>query len=210
VTSTQARLSSLAAEIVGRQLSGAELDTIYKYLEILTEWNRIHRLVGSDDRQWLVDNVVLDSLLFLKVIPPTALRVLDVGSGAGIPGVPLKIVRPEIDLVMVEARRKRASFLSAVIRTLGLVRATVVNARIEALGTPEIGIFDTIVARCTAEPARLFGKVSPFLSAGGALVVSGPPKRGPRDASLKWIEVRNPVTGLMRNFAIMASPSASR
>ena len=203
---TITRLATRAPLVLGRRLSGPELDLILKYLGILTKWNRIHRLVGSDDPDWLIDNVVLDSLLFLKVLPPNFSRLLDVGSGAGVPGIPLKIARYDIELVMVEARRKRASFLSAVIRELGLGGVTVVNARIESLGPGNIGSFDAITARCTSEPAALFSKSARFLSESGVAVASGPPAiRMVSSPAFQWVEVDNPVSTGMRRFAVMRS-----
>lgn len=193
-----------ASAILERKLSHSELDLIQKYLEILVEWNRVHRLVGSSDTRWLVDNIVLDSLLFLRVLPDHVARVLDVGSGAGVPGIPLKIVRPDMELVMVDARRKRTSFLSAAIRILGIRGATVLNARIEEIQTSEIGVFDAITARCTAEPSRLLGLAGRFLSRDGVAVVAGPPKAGISRGNQRWVRVRNPVTGLIRNFAILS------
>ena len=198
-----------AAAILGRPLSQSELEATHKYLEILIEWNRVHRLVGVGDRKWLVDNIVLDSFLFLKVIPATMSRVLDVGSGAGVPGVPLKIVRPEVELVMVEARRKRASFLAAAIRTLEFSGAKAVHARIEEIPTREHGVFDVIVARCTARPTRFFSTVERLLSADGLAVVSGPPRVGGAGENFTWTQVLNPVTGLTRNFAIWRHGSST-
>jgi 16S rRNA (guanine527-N7)-methyltransferase len=214
VTRALSGLLAPATVILGRPLSHSELDMIGKYVEILFEWNKIHRLVGECDTKWLVDNIVLDSFLFLKVLPASPSRLLDVGSGAGVPGIPMKIVRPEIEMVMVEARRKRASFLAAAIRALGLVRARVVHARIEEVTAREHGVFDAIVARCTARPARFFSGVTRLLSAEGMAVVTGPPEVGTHHADdFTWVRVMNPVTGLMRNFAIrrpgLSGPSSA-
>jgi 16S rRNA (guanine527-N7)-methyltransferase len=211
VTRALSGLLAPAAVILGRQLSHAELDAIYKYLKILTEWNRVHRLVGEGDTKWLVDNIVLDSFLFLKVLPDSSSRILDVGSGAGVPGIPLKIVKPEVELVMVEARRKRASFLAAAIRALGLRGARAIHARIDEVATRDHGVFDAIVARCTDRPTRFFSAVARLLSAEGIAVVTGPPEVRGHGDDFTWVQVMNPVTGLMRNFAIsrpgLAGPS---
>lgn len=210
MTEPLSRLGRHAAAILGRQLDQPELWSLSKYMEILAEWNMVHRMVGSSDEQWMIDNLVLDSLLFLRVLPASPRRILDVGSGAGVPGIPLKIVRPEMELVMVESRRKRASFLSAAVRALGLHGATVVNARIEALGTADLGTFDVVTARSTSSPSRLFAVAGRFLAEGGAAIVSGPPEKAPLGAGCRWVEVRNPVTGLTRNFAVMDSPSHAK
>jgi len=97
----------------------------------LLEWQRTHRLVGSSEPRWIVENLFLDSLLFLRVLPPGITTLLDLGSGAGIPGIPIKLVRPAIQLVLVESRRRRASFLSTAVRDLGLSGTRVVGGRAE-------------------------------------------------------------------------------
>ena len=194
-----------AKAIIGRPLTSPETESICKYLELLVEWNRTHRIVGSSQIEWLVRNIVLDSLLFLVVMPAGARRVLDVGSGAGVPGIPLKIIRPDLGLVMVESRRKRASFLSSAIRELALDGARVVHRRIEEISTDEIGRFDTVVARCTSAPMLLFDAVREFLTEDATVIVSGPPGNlVDRRVSL-WVGVDNPVSRGKRHFAVMRS-----
>jgi 16S rRNA (guanine527-N7)-methyltransferase len=100
VSDPYTRLCEGASKILDRPLASGEADALCQYLDLLESWNRVHRLVGASDRNWMVDNVILDSLLFLRVIPPRANTVLDIGSGAGIPGIPMKIVRPELSVVM--------------------------------------------------------------------------------------------------------------
>ena len=70
-----------------------------------------HRIIGSTEPDWIVEGLLLDSLLFLRVLSPDVQSILDFGAGAGLPGIPIKIVRPEIELTLLEARRRRASFL---------------------------------------------------------------------------------------------------
>jgi 16S rRNA (guanine527-N7)-methyltransferase len=205
VTSALSRLDRLAPDIIGRTLSGEERALFGKYLEILSEWNRIHRLVGSGDILWLVDNIVLDSLLFLPMVPDSASRMLDIGSGAGVPGIPLKIMRPEVELVMVESRRRRVSFLSAAIRALCLRAARVVHSRIEQLGSIDLGEFDVVTARCAAAPSRILGIAKRFLRPYGLAIVAGSQEPGADSPGLRRIPVRNPVTGMSRNFVIIES-----
>ena len=85
-------------------------------------------MVGSDGPAWIVENLFLDSLLFLRVLPTPLHSLLDLGSGAGLPGIPLKIVRGDLELVLVESRRRRASFLSTVVRELALANVRVIDA----------------------------------------------------------------------------------
>src|SRR5207244_13588960 len=90
-----------------------------KYLDLLLKWQKSQRLVGSTEPGWIVENLLLDSLLFLPVLPFPLRTLLDLGSGAGLPGIPLKIVLNEVHLVLVAARRQCVSFVASVIRELG-------------------------------------------------------------------------------------------
>ena len=101
-------LSRGAEAILGRRLSEAERDSFAKYLSLLLKWQKSHRLVGSDEPMWIVEHLFLDSLLFLKLLPASCRKLADVGSGAGLPGLPIKIVRRELDVLLVESRRRRA------------------------------------------------------------------------------------------------------
>jgi len=69
------------------------VDQSAKYLALLVKWQRTQRLIGSSDPDWIVDHILLDSLLFTRVVPETTRSILDVGSGAGVPGVPLRFFR---------------------------------------------------------------------------------------------------------------------
>ena len=113
-------LSVGARRILGRALDQSEEGRFDKYLTLLIKWSSVHRLVGWTEPVWIVENLFLDSLLFLKVLPDTVRSLMDLGSGAGIPGVPLKIVRRHLQVTLLEARERRVSFLSTVVRELGL------------------------------------------------------------------------------------------
>jgi 16S rRNA (guanine527-N7)-methyltransferase len=200
VSEPRADLLRGAAVILGRPLGDREASDLWSYLDLLARWNSVHRLVGSSDRRWLIENIVLDSLLFLSAVPPEARSLLDLGSGAGVPGLPLKIVRPEISLTMVESRRRRASFLAEAIRSLDLVDASVVHGRAESL-VAEGRRFDVVAARCAGPAEGVLALGSSLLTPGGVVVVSGPPKaRSVGSASV--VQVRNPITGAARHLLI--------
>jgi len=194
-------LASGGASILGRPLSDAELQLFDNYLKLLQKWQKSQRLIGSSDPRWIVDNLFLDSLLFLKVLPETTGALADVGSGAGLPGIPLKIVRPQWRVVLIESRAKRASFLSAVVRELGLRDTTVVTTRAEDYAVGNTTAFDAIVMRC----AGAFREVAPatvrMLGPGGVVVASGPPTAKPLGFG-EWVEVRGVARGGVRRFAV--------
>jgi len=189
VTDPRVSLAEGAREILGRPLSPREQGLFDKYLVLLIKWQKTQRLVGSIDPHWIVENLFLDSLLFLKVLPSPLRTLLDLGSGAGLPGIPLKIVRGEVELVLVESRRKRVSFLSSAIRDLGLSHTRVVGRRVEDVMDELEGRFDAVVMRCAGDP----GKVMPVAARlvvrpGGTVVASGPPR--PRQLALgDWVTV---------------------
>jgi len=137
---------------------------------------------------WLIENVVLDSLTFLELLPAEALEVADVGSGAGIPGVPIAIVRPDLALTLIEGRRRRVSFLSTVIRELGLSRTTVVEARVEDLAGSHRDRFDAIVMRCAGSPEALLPPARTLLRSGGAIIMSA--RRGREVDGAETIAIR--------------------
>src|SRR5207249_905098 len=97
----------------------------------------------------------------VRLLPPGARRILDVGSGAGVPGVPLKIVLADAALTLLEARAKRVSFLAAVVRELGLLQCEVLNARLDAIRGDRAGHYDAVVMRCAGDPTTLYEAALP-------------------------------------------------
>jgi 16S rRNA (guanine527-N7)-methyltransferase len=157
----------------------------------LLKWQRSQRLVGSSDPRWIVDHILLDSLLFVRLLPPATRRILDVGSGAGVPGVPLKIVLDETAFTLLEARAKRVSFLWAVVRELRLRDCEVLNTRLETLGGDRRAHYDAIVMRCAGDPTMLHEAALPVLRPGGVMIATGPPKRRPISVG-DWRELDGP------------------
>jgi len=180
------------AAILGRPLTDAEADQFQKYLELLLKWQKSQRLVGSSDPGWIVDHIFLDSLLFMQLLPPAVRRILDVGSGAGVPGIPLKIVLANAAFTLLEARVKRVSFLSAVVRELGLRGCEVLHGRLETIRGARAGRYDAVVMRCAGDPTALYEVAAPVLEPGGIVIASGPPK--PRRTRIgDWCEVEGPL-----------------
>jgi 16S rRNA (guanine527-N7)-methyltransferase len=197
-----------ARRILGRDLRESEAERSYNYLKLLNKWHRIHRLTGSGDRQWAIVHIVLDSLLFLHVLPDRLTAdgargtVLDLGSGAGVPGVPLAIVCPTLDFVLVESRRRRASFLSEVVRTLPLGNARVVADRAESIEREMVGRVDAVVIRCAGDPATVLPVAKRLVARGGVVVASGPPEPIPV-AEGQWVEVEGVESGTRRRFLVV-------
>jgi 16S rRNA (guanine527-N7)-methyltransferase len=167
----------------------------------LVKWQSIHRLLGSSEPKWIVERIFLDSLLFRRILPADARDVLDAGSGAGVPGIPLKLVDPRLRLTLVESRQRRVSFLSAAIRELALAETRVVSERLEAVVRDSSGRFDSVVARCAGNVGFLFGIGAHLVRPGGVVIVSGPPEEYRLPAG-QWITVPSVSPGETRRFAV--------
>ena len=183
-------------------MNGGELDSFGKYLILLQKWQKSQRLIGSEDPRWIVENLFLDSLLFLKLLPPGIASLADVGSGAGVPGIPIKLVRRSLRLVLIESRAKRVSFLSAVVRELGLEDVDLVSQRVEEYAAERPRSCDAAVMRCAGDFGTLARAAEPLVRLGGLVVASGPPVRRPLDVGA-WVEVPGVRPGTMRQFAVV-------
>ena len=161
-------------------------------MQLLIKWQRSQRLVGSSEPGWIIDHIVLDSLLFTRLLPSTVERILDVGSGAGVPGIPLKIVLEQTSFTLLEARAKRVSFLSAVVRELALRDCAVVNERLESIMDEQAASFDAAVLRCAGNPAALMDVALGVLKPGGLMIAAGPPRRRVISGG-DWTEVDGPL-----------------
>ena len=194
-------LSNGAGAILKRPLSAHERDDFGKYLSLLLKWQKAHRLVGSSDPMWIVEHLFLDSLLFLKLLPSSVRSLGDVGSGAGLPGLPIKIVRREIDVVLIESRRRRAMFLTSAIRVMKLGGARVAEGRVESLGAELGGRLDAVVMRCAGDVEEMIPAAAALVSEHGIVVASGPPKARPLSIG-EWATVPGVRPGSSRRFAV--------
>jgi len=149
-----------------------------RYAELLHEWNSKINLTAITDLEGIIVKHFLDSLLFWREInPATNLRLCDVGSGAGFPGIPLKIMFPCLDVVLLEATGKKVRFMEMVIDELGLKGIAAVHARAEDYGRLA-GIresFDIAISRALATLSVIGEICLPLIRVGGIMVgLKGP------------------------------------
>lgn len=145
-----ARLPERLAE-VGLAVKPAAAEALARYLGEIRRWNRVHNLTAITDPEAMIRRHAIESLALRPLLAGT--RVADVGSGAGVPGIPLAIAEPDRRFTLIESRGKRAAFLRHVQGVLGLVNVDVQHRRVESMN--DAGTFDTLLARALAPPAEL-------------------------------------------------------
>jgi 16S rRNA (guanine527-N7)-methyltransferase len=164
-------LVAAGAASLGLDLDAVALDRFRRYREELSRWSAQVNLTALRRPEDIVREGFLDSLACAAFIPPSAVRAVDVGSGAGFPAIPLAIVRPALAFTLVEATRKKATFLRHIARLLQL-SLTVVHARAEDLaGDPaHAGSYDVALARAVAPLPQQARLVRPLLRPGGVFL----------------------------------------
>ena len=154
----------------GLNLSSQHLELLDKYLHELQAWNKHMNLTGIRSRERIINELVLDSLIAASVLPQRA-RMLDVGSGAGFPGIPIKIYRPQIDISLLEANSKKIHFLKHIIRQLRLTKIETIHGRIEnAKHTLHPRGYHIISARALTNIVQVFEWCASYLLPNGLLV----------------------------------------
>ena len=156
--------------VAGANTLGVHLDVntiaaFRTYRGDLIRWSQRMNLTALATPTQIVQQGFLDSLACAPLLPPTGGRVIDIGSGAGFPAIPLALVRPDLAFTLVEPSRKKVSFLRHVTRQLRLTRVRVRPSRAEPLfGEPEMReSFDVALARAVAPPSEICWMVLPFL-----------------------------------------------
>ena len=158
------------ARLVGADVDPQTLERLERFVDLLTVWNRRFRLTGDRDRDVLVRKHVVDSLAVVSELPSSG-PVIDLGSGAGFPGIVLACSRPDLELRLVESRRRPASFLSEAIRIIPLPAAAAMAVRGEELASDP-----TVMGRATRVVCRALRLdvvtrlAAPLLAPAGKLV----------------------------------------
>jgi 16S rRNA (guanine527-N7)-methyltransferase len=156
---------------MGGGITGIEMDQLALHAAELVRWNRKTNLTAITAPEEIAVKHVLDSMAPLPHLPAAG-RLLDIGSGGGFPGMVLKILRPDLSVTLIDASRKKVSFLSHMIRTLGLKDISALQARAEALaGEPAYAHrFDVIVSRALCALDAFVSMAMPLLAPDGLLI----------------------------------------
>jgi 16S rRNA (guanine527-N7)-methyltransferase len=167
-----ARLLKEGAETLGVELTERQHEQLLDYVALLAKWNAVYNLTAiRDPRQMLIQHI-LDSLSIVPHLPARAdAAVLDVGSGGGLPGFVLAIVRPDWQVTLNDIVQKKSAFQSQVKAELGLANVSVVTGRVESL-RPGVEVpkkFDLIVSRAFADLADFVTLARHLVADGGAI-----------------------------------------
>ena len=157
---------------LGIELEPHDLHRLGRYLALLLDANTRFNLTAITDPNEAWMRHVLDSLTLLPLIASAeASRVIDVGSGGGLPGIPLAIAMPHVRFTLLEATGKKARFLNEAVQQLGLTNVEVVNDRAEAVGQESSGMcreqFDVVIARAVGRLPVLLELTVPLAKVGG-------------------------------------------
>ena len=162
---------SKKSKILGVRFSVEQIEQFYKYMNLLIEWNEKMNLTAITEPKEIILKHFIDSITILKYIDDNS-KLVDVGTGAGFPGVPLSIMNPTLKITLVDSLNKRLIFLQEVVKDLNLKNIEIVHARAEEFGQNKNyrEKFDIATSRAVANLATLSEYIVPLVKIGGKII----------------------------------------
>jgi 16S rRNA (guanine527-N7)-methyltransferase len=151
-------------DILNLSMDCSQTEKLLQFIVLIEKWNRVHNLTAIRDVEKMLSHHILDSLAILPYL--SSKRILDVGSGAGLPGIPLAIARPALDVTLIDSNSKKAAFHQQALTDLRLNNGHSVCARVEEWHADP---FDTIVSRAYSELRTFILSSQHLLTATGVL-----------------------------------------
>ena len=156
---------------IGIEIDDTKLNQLEKYYELLVEWNEKMNLTGITKKEDVYLKHFYDSLTLVKIINLKEVETLcDIGTGAGFPGLVLKIVFPQLKITLVDSLNKRINFLNEVIKELNLTGIETISSRIEEYGIRNREVYDVVVARAVASLPMLLEYAIPLVKVNGYFI----------------------------------------
>jgi 16S rRNA (guanine527-N7)-methyltransferase len=156
---------------LGLALSQKQVADLNTFLQELERWNRVHNLTSVEGEQASIDLHLIDSIAILPImrefLPSTQVHIADLGSGGGLPAIPIAIAEPNWSISLIEAVRKKTAFLQNVKGKLGLSNASIYSDRVEHVASLEPGKYDAVISRAFTSLGRFLDLAEPFLKPGG-------------------------------------------
>lgn len=203
-------------EELGIKLSKEQAEKFFNYMNLLLEWNEKINLTAITEEKEVIVKHFVDSLTIAKYIPEGA-SLVDVGTGAGFPGIPLKIIREDLKITLLDSLQKRINFLDVVIKELNLENIDTIHARVEEFGknSKYRESFEVATSRAVANLSTLTEYLLPLVKVGGiAICMKGSSVEEELETSKKAINVLGgkvsnvfefdlPKTDIKRNLVIV-------
>lgn len=156
-----------ACDELGVRLTIENYQILLRYAQLIRDWNQKVNLISRKDTHRIFTYHILDSLVVNRFVPNKT-RCADLGAGGGFPGIPLAILRPDLEMILVESVKKKCRFLDFALAELGLKNAQALCNRAEALAPLQC---DIILSRLTAPLEKTLNYAAPHLKPGGILIV---------------------------------------
>lgn len=209
---------------LGLSYSQEQINFFMTYLSKLKRWNKAYALTALKSDEDIIIKHFLDSLLYLKAISKESLqftvhgsqlKICDVGTGAGFPGIPIKIIEPDMDITLIEPSRKKSAFLRHIIRVLKLANSprgeatgiTVLEQRLENLGMEYEKTYDAIISRAAFKIKDFVKMACPYIKEDGILVLSKGPKTSEEMVNnyfiKKILRFKLPFVKVERNLVVL-------
>lgn len=162
-------------DLLSIKLNDNQINQFYEYFELLVEWNKVMNLTAITEMDEVITKHFVDSLSLIKGVlnlEEKSYKIIDVGTGAGFPGIPLKIAFPQLNIVLMDSLNKRVGFLNEVINQLSLKQITAIHGRAEDLGRDVLHRekYDLCVSRAVANLSTLSEYCMPFVKKGGRFI----------------------------------------